>query len=132
MMMYQHDSGHAVALLRGRLEAIRRRAETTYDVAELEPYLIDLKEFLKANVKHMEVFASVLLELTNEWPSGSVEVLEFTMRDLRWPEIKAALERSLGSPGDSATNRCARHVLEVYEIDWPGGDIYTSYRKAGD
>ncbi len=50
------------------------------------------------------------------------------MRELRWPEIQEAMV-ALDSPTqDWRVQRAAQRVLEVYADEWPGGDIYETYR----
>ncbi len=51
------------------------------------------------------------------------------MRELRWPEVREAMV-ALDSPAqDWRARRAAQRVLEVYADEWPGGEIYDTYRE---
>lgn len=96
-------------------------------VAELEPYLVSLLADLREVHDQADAEAQ-LIGLTATWPFGSAELLEFTMRELQWPAVRDALTSQLTSDVDFRFKDEARRVLEVYEADWPRGEIYRTYR----
>ncbi len=51
------------------------------------------------------------------------------MRELQWPEVRAALEAHVASDSDFRTRDMAASVLQAYEDDWPGGEICRTYRE---
>ena len=74
------------------LSLIRAVAERTDDVAEMEPLLRALLVFLRRSSSHRQALEDVLIRLSEDWPPGSVEAVEFTMRELKWLPLKRALE----------------------------------------
>jgi len=110
-----------------RLAVIAVATENFVGVNQIEHLLIDLLAFLKSGRVERADASEALIGLIEPWP-GAPEVLEFTMRELQWPEVKAALERHVASESDFRTREMAASVLQVYEDDWPGGEIYWTYR----
>ena len=96
-------------------------------VGQIEHLLVDLVAFLKSGRIHRSVAAEFLIALIDPWP-GAPEVLEFTMRDLQWPEVKGALQAHVASGSDFRTRDMAASVLQVFEAEWPGAEIYRTYR----
>lgn len=122
---------------RGRLQELerifaelRRTDEASFDVADLEPELIRLLALLREAGPQSEAEA-FMVDLVDEWPDGPVtEALEFTMRELRWEGVHAALLRLVASDTtDSRIRDQARRVLEAFEGEWPSGEIYAHYRE---
>jgi hypothetical protein len=109
-----------------------RISEASFDVADLEPTLVRLREYLRAIGPNSEA-ETFLVSVVNEWSvesgSGVVEALEFTMRELRWEGVRLALLRLSELGADFRVRDLARHALEVYEDDWPGGEVYSTYRS---
>lgn len=113
--------------LRDRLAVIGVAVQAFVGVGEIEHLLVDLLTFLKSGRIDREAAAGVLIEQIDPWP-GAPEVLEFTMRDLRWVEVRDALESHVAGGCDFRTRDMARSVLAVFEAEWPGGEIYRTYR----
>ena len=113
--------------LRDRLAVIAVATEHFVGVNQIEHLLVDLLAFLESGQVERAAAAAALIGLIEPWP-GAPEVLEFTMRDLQWPEVRDALEAHLASDSDFRTRDMAANVLQVYEDDWPGGEIYRTYR----
>lgn len=115
--------------LRDRLAIIAMATEHFVGVNQIEHLLVDLLAFLKSGRVERADASDALIGLIEPWP-GAPEVLEFTMRELQWSEVKAALERHVASESDFRTRDLAANVLQVYEDHWPGGEIYRTYRGA--
>ncbi len=96
-------------------------------VGEAEHLLVGLLEFLESGRIDREHAVETLGGLVGAWP-GAHEVLEFCMRKLRWPEIKELLVAHVAADADFRTRDLAASVLEAYEEEWPGGEIYRAYR----
>lgn len=112
--------------LRDRLEVLSVVQEHFLGVEHWEHLLVDLLALLKSGRVARSTAVRMLVELIGQWP-GATEVLEFTMRDLRWHEVRLALEEHVQSGSDFRTRDMASSVLEVYEDEWSGGEIYLSY-----
>jgi len=110
------------------------------DARDLVPTLNDIVSLVQANPEHAEPAVSVFLDLLEEHPGelvlgvpGTIEILEFSMHHLRWPAVRMALSQLVQSASDLRVRRAAERVLEAFESDWPGGEIYNeSPRSAGD
>jgi hypothetical protein len=111
-----------------RLQVIRLAAEHFVGVDVYEHALADLVELLQSDRLPRSVGVDALLRQIREWDWGAVEVLEFSMRSLQWPEVHEALLAHVAQGDDFRTRDLARQVLEVYKPDWPAGEIYRTYR----
>lgn len=125
-----------MSIVRSLVAEALRRAEATPDVRELEPDLAALLAVLTSPTVSRAAAVSELLGLLV--PShgeiqlgqpGVVEILEFTMRELRWPEVRAELRSIAERAADWRTIRAAERVLECYQEIWPGGEIYRRYES---
>lgn len=110
------------------LRAISRAAEQFVGVNSYEHLLGELLRFLMSDQVDRSAAVTALSRLAEEWPPGSAEALEFTMHELRWPEVRAALEDHRSHGSDFRTRDLASQVLEAFEDDWPAGEIYERYR----
>ncbi len=52
------------------------------------------------------------------------------MRELRWPEVQRFLMEQATESTDFRKRDLATSALEVYEPDWPGGEVYRTYDPA--
>ena len=52
--------------------------------------------------------------------------MSFCMMELRWPEVRAAAETEIAS-GDPRNFSEAWEVLDVYEGNWAGYDLFDTY-----
>jgi hypothetical protein len=116
--------------LEERLAAIAAFAELFFGVSELEPLLVDLLEFIQAGTVGRELLEKRLVTLFVAASPGSVEVLEFVMRTLRWPVVELELRMIRDSDSDFRVVNEAKRVLEVFETDWDNGDIYRFYSQS--
>lgn len=116
------------AELRDRFERIEEIARQSFDVEDLEPDLRDLLAYLRTVGQAQQEAEAALIALLDSWPLGAVEILEFTMRSLRWETVRAALLTEINTDADFRAKDQARRVLEVYEPEWESGEIYASYR----
>lgn len=86
---------------------------------------------MQANPDHAEAALGVFLSLMEEQPGelalgvpGVIEILEFSMHHLRWPGVYVVVSELAQSARDARVGRSAERVLEAFEDDWPGGEIY--------
>jgi hypothetical protein len=127
--MSKKGTGSVRSEIRDRLDAISDAAERSPDIADLEPLLLDLLDYLSSVGASQQEAEATLIELLDTWPWGALEALEFTMRTLQWDAVRQALENQLNSDADFRLKDQARHVLEVFEREWPGGEVYATYRS---
>jgi hypothetical protein len=110
------------------LSAITVAADNHVGVDSYEDLLVDLRDLLRSGRVERVDAVSELRRLCTEWPPGAVEALEFTMHELRWPEIQESLEDHRMGGADFRTRDLAAQVLQAFDDDWPEGDIYQTYR----
>lgn len=93
---------------------------------ELEPYLLEILEFAKNNNDSREKLAQCFVCLLNgdSWP---IEILEFCMRELQWPSVKAATISKMRENTDIRILDGLNRVLAVYEDEWEDADLYRYY-----
>jgi hypothetical protein len=112
------------------LAAIGSAAAQEVGVNSYEDLLIELLGLLRSDRVGRADAVSELERLVAEWSPGAAEALEFTMHELRWPEIRRALEDHQANGVDFRTRNLAGQVLQAFEDDWPEGDIYRTYRPS--
>lgn len=117
--------------LRERLAVIEVAVENFPGTESFEHLLRDLSTLLGSARLPRSASVPILAEwiATEPWPFGAEEALEFSMRQLQWPEMRAALEDMKPNASIRIRQNVAR-VLEVYEPTWPGGEIYRTYRHS--
>jgi hypothetical protein len=118
-----------VVELEERLAAIEVVAAHFFGVSELEHLLVDLLEFIQAGTVRRELLEQRLITLFVAATPGSVEVLEFVMRALRWSAVELELRTIQETDSDFRVVNEAKRVLEVFETDWDNGDIYRFYSQ---
>lgn len=111
------------------LAAIRAAAERSVGVDSYEYLLVELLDLLRSAQVDRSEAVTALTQLATAWSPGSPEVLEFTMHELRWPEVRAALVTHSLHGSDFRTRNLAAQVLEAFDDDWPAGEIYGTYRR---
>jgi putative protein kinase ArgK-like GTPase of G3E family len=115
-----------------RLNVIEIAADHFDGIDELQHLLEGLLAFLLANEQFRSEAVHQFRSIASDWRAGAVEVLEFTMRSLRWDEVRRALEGTVSDAPDFRVRDLARQALEVYGTEWPGGEIYRHYRDPLD
>lgn len=97
-------------------------------VDEIEHLLVGVRDLFRSERLTRDEAVAAMKGLMTSWPPGAVELLEFTMRDLRWPEVQELLVETEREHPDHRARNQARQVLQVYEPEWPDGEIYWTYR----
>lgn len=123
-----HAEWTAETEMRERIAVILAAAPHFLGVAELEHGLRDLRDLLASGRVERSVAVDELRDLTRTWPAGSIEILEFTLRSLKWPEMREFLQHMATSAADLRDRDRAASLLEVYADQWPDGEIYRTYR----
>ena len=118
----------AVSSAQQLVATIEHDAQVHLGVSEYETTLIDLLTLLESVTELRAQFVEILQTLVADWPWGAVEILEFTMHTLRWPEIRTALEASAVSDPDFRHRALAERALEAFDDEWEDGEIYMYYR----
>lgn len=117
--------------LRERLAVIEVAVANFPGTQNFEHLLRDLTALLGSAQLRRSASVPILVEwiATEPWPFGAEEALEFSMRQLQWPEMRSALEDMQQYASIRVRHNLSR-VLEVYEPTWPGGEIYRTYEDS--
>jgi hypothetical protein len=115
---------------------ILRVAEQSFDARSVAPKLEELLSLIEGSPERHEEFTNKLLALLDPAPNelqlgrpGIVDILEYCMHRLRWPEMREAMQRLVSTAGDWRVSRAAERVLEAYDDEWPAGEIYDVQRE---
>lgn len=93
----------------------------------LEPRLLHILDFLEGHPASHAELVEVLQALALVWPPAAIELLEFTMASLRWPEIEETLLEYLNVTTQLERRRPAERVLLAYEDHWANAHLYPSF-----
>ncbi|MCZ1007046.1 hypothetical protein [Streptomyces lydicus] len=105
-----------------------RIAESSYGVEELEPELDHARLILRGNLDLRDRLEAELVSLLDAPAEGVVELVSFVMHELRWPAVKAEIERRLAHPtGDVSNRRHYEAMLEAFHDSWRDRDLYRRY-----
>jgi len=97
------------------------------DPAVLEPRLQRVVDLITSHPAARDDMVEVLRALALVWPPSAIELLEYTMASLRWPEIEETLQQFLHVTTDLDRRRPAARVLLAYEDPWPNEHRYPAF-----
>jgi len=102
--------------------------DKTYSTEEIEPYLLDILRLAREHPHERNNLANCFIKLLKE-PRATVEIFQFCMRELRWLEIKRAVEEQMWqNAGNLRFLDAMQQILDVYSEEWLDADIYGYYR----
>lgn len=121
--------------LQALLDEILEIAEENPGTQAIEPHLRQLRQFMHDHVLNRVEISASLQALLQPAPGGdalgrpgAVEILEYTMHDFRWAEVRHALLELDAPTSNWNESHAAQRALSAYEDDWPDADIYDTYR----
>ncbi|MDR3443763.1 hypothetical protein [Dyella sp.] len=93
-----------------------------YSLGIAEPLFVKALNLVKENPGFRKEFESEFLRILDKG-IGPFELVEFCMRDLRWPAIR---EHAIAQLGDSDVRKAQvlQRILNVYEPVWEDEDLY--------
>ncbi|BBP82703.1 hypothetical protein PHLH8_23450 [Pseudomonas sp. Pc102] len=105
----------AQALFWRYADSVTALYENDADVPELEPDLLKLLQLVKEHVEHTVLFKQLFIELGTSTTHCSW-VLLYCMRDLRWVEVKDAINGWFHAQG--GRNSVPRRMNYVSDVNW--------------
>ena len=110
------------------MDAVQHTWKTTYSADELEPDLLNVLNFTKQHLESKETLIQFFITLVKEhkW-NGDIEVIEFCMHELRWPEVKQAVEEKVATTQDIRERDALCQIPDAYSDDWDGVEFYSYY-----
>ena len=109
--------------------ATQKKWETTYGSDALEPELLSILNFAKANPDKQNELSECFIGIINDYRNGPLEIVVFSMRELQWSEVKNAALTRKQSSDDPRVWSAMNDVLNVYEKEWEDADLYKYYSK---
>lgn len=107
-------------------------APLSVGVDQMEPLFQDLLEYVLARPRCVPVLVVGYEALLDELPEGSDDLVQFTMHELRWPEVRAHTEKCLSGTEDITRRARYRDILVAFDDDWPSRDLYLRYDPTRD
>lgn len=103
--------------------------ESTFDSLEQESTYRALLDFVRSHPEDRHLFVYCFIHLLH-WPNlGPFNLIEYCMRELRWPEVQDHL---LGIAKVTPELNClyiVNRILAAFIDPWVNADIYVKYRK---
>lgn len=90
--------------------------EESLALSQLEPYLRPILEFVKSNSEHERLFKKSFIELATGTKRHTYWILLYCMRELRYPEVQAAVNAWSDSLGGAAG--APRLMNYVSDVNW--------------
>ena len=97
------------------------------DTHYYEPFLLAILTYVKSLPGFESDFKSCFLKLLNEPNLGIWEIVAFSMRELKWPEVRAEAEKILAQDNDYRVKQVMQDILDVYEEEWDDADMWQYY-----
>ncbi len=119
-------------------DRIKSREKETYGYNQIEDLLLKMLNFMKIHDgyrgKFVEFFSDKLNRKgKNDLIYGNygylIQVIQFCMREMQWPEIKDAAIKRKRTSSDWRVIGSMDQILEVYEKEWPDDELYEYYSK---
>ncbi|WP_405407544.1 hypothetical protein [Streptomyces decoyicus] len=122
------DAPDAVEGFRRCVEEVLRIADSTCGVEELDPELEHALRILRGNLDVRDRLEAEIVSLLDTPAEGVVELVSFVMHELRWPPVRAEIERRLAHPtGDVSNRRHYEAMLDAFHDSWRDKDLYRRY-----
>ncbi|MEU6331941.1 hypothetical protein ABZ851_32510 [Streptomyces sp. NPDC047049] len=123
--MPHEGAPEAVEGFRRCVHEVLRIADSSCGVEELEPELERALRILLENFDLRDRFEAEIVSLLDSPAEGVVELVSFVMHELRWPPVKAEIERRLAHPtGDVSSRRHYEAMLDAFHDSWRDRDLY--------
>lgn len=105
-----------------------RSADRTCGVEDLEPHLERALALLRDHPDLRPRFEAELVPLIDRMREGVVELVSFTMHELRWPAVREAIESRAADPGrDVSRLRLYEAMLDAFSDSWRDRDLYARF-----
>lgn len=108
----------------------RRAAEdldATNSVRSMEPALVAMLRLVEAHPELRTSFEVAFIEICDS-PLPK-EIVQFCMRELRWPVIRSHVERTMRATNDPRVHAALQQVLDAYEDEWGDADLFEYYSR---
>lgn len=108
---------------------IKEKESVTYGVNGIETELLNLLNFIKANIAEKKYMEDFLIEIVKGVQLYPMEIVFFTMRELKWEKVKEVAIAEKSKTDDWRIISAMNNVIAVYEPVWEDADLYEYYSK---
>ncbi|MEU3543986.1 hypothetical protein [Streptomyces paromomycinus] len=127
----KHPTADPVEALRNCALALTKRARESCGTEALEPDLERALEILRTAPEMREELETELISLIDPAREGIVELVAFTMHELRWPRIEQEIRgRLTENPGNVSNIRLYEAMLDAFSDSWSDRDLYGRFSSS--
>ncbi|MFI6642722.1 hypothetical protein [Streptomyces sp. NPDC050504] len=117
-----------VERLRAMVGELLHSADLTCGVEDLEPHLEAALALLRDHPALRPRFEAELVALLDGLREGVVELVSFTMYELRWPGVREAIESRAADPRRNVSDlRLYEAMLDACADSWRDRDLYARF-----
>ncbi|HEY9368057.1 hypothetical protein [Streptomyces sp.] len=122
-----------VERFRAIVRAVLDSADRSYGVEDLEPELERALALLNHHPELRGRFETELVALLDPIREGVVELVSFTMHELRWSAVEDAIRSRIADPaGDVSDRRLHEAMLDAFSDSWRDRDLYARFEADPD
>ncbi|GHE54163.1 hypothetical protein [Streptomyces capitiformicae] len=126
----EHPTADPVSEFRGIVQDIRDAVEESCGVESVERDLERALDVLKSNPGSREAFEEVLVSVIESLGEGAVELISFTMHELRWQAVEEAVTARVSAPGRNVSDlRLYEAMLDAFSDSWRDRDLYARFDR---
>ncbi|MEU9118858.1 hypothetical protein AB0C96_03185 [Streptomyces sp. NPDC048506] len=104
-------------------------AEASCGVEILEPHLERALAVLEQHPDLRRQFETQIVSLLDSLREGVVELVSFTMHELRWPAVERALRSRIADPTNKVSDlRLHEAMLDAFSDAWRDRDLYARFQ----
>ena len=97
---------------------------------EFEPSFVKVLQFINAHPEHDADFKKrFAASLTEKEGPIDWELVQFCMREKKWPEIKTAANEAIVHADSSRNIAEMEAIIDVYEDEWADEELYEYYKN---
>jgi len=109
-------------------DAAHEKEKVSNGPDEFETEMLGILNLIKSNPLSKTLFIEYLTKIlknNKKWPQ---EIVEYSMRELQWIELKKIAVRIIEENTDYRVKRWMEIFLEVYEKEWEDSELYEYYK----
>lgn len=127
----ESPSADPVVTFREIAQEILDTAENSCGVEALEGGLERALVVLRGNLKLRQQFEGELISMIDDpIKEGVVELVSFTMYELRWPAVEGAIRCRVSEPnGNASSLRLYEAMLDAFSDSWRDRDLYARFNQ---
>ena len=120
---------NSVDELKARLQEASLAVERGISTTDFERAFLDVLRFVKAHPDCREECESAFVNALAGGSQVPWELVQFCMRELRWPRVREEALRIADETTDIRVKAIMRDIAAAYEEEWEDADLYEYYRN---